>query len=134
MDLSTDVVWFLGGSSMGEGNTPEVRDGTLSVRISENHSSCTLALGGELDLANAETLAAELAKVERRGARLIVLDLTELDFIDSTGIALIVSAHHRLNNGTDESFQLVGSDGEAVRRVLEVTGLDTGLPFIEPAP
>jgi anti-sigma B factor antagonist len=121
---------------MQEGTPPEIRDGTLAVRTSRVDSVWTLALSGELDLANSETLAGELGRAESGGAGVIVLDLTELEFIDSTGIALLVATHHRLNgedrpNGDAGCFRLVGSQGRAVRRVMEVTGLDTGLPFIE---
>ena len=119
---------------MQEVNMPELRDGTLSIRVSNKESVWTLALLGELDLANAETLAGALSNAESGGARRIVLDLTELEFIDSTGIALLVSTHHRLNNGKADCFCLVGSEGPAVRRVMEVTGLDSGLPFIQSAP
>jgi anti-anti-sigma factor len=115
---------------MQDGTSPEIRDGTLAVRPSRDDSVWTLALSGELDLANSETLADELGKAERSGAGMIVLDMSELEFIDSTGIALIVAAHQRLNNGDAPRFRLVGSEGEAVRRVMAVTGLDAGLPFI----
>jgi anti-sigma B factor antagonist len=119
---------------MPERSKPEIQDGTLGIRTDRRDSLCTIELSGELDLANTETLAGELSKAENDGAGKIVLDMTRLEFIDSTGIALIVSAHHRLNNGSVDRFCLVGSEGEAVRRVMEVTGLDTGLPFIEAAP
>ena len=109
----------------------EIRDGTLAVRTSHEDSVWTLSLSGELDLANTETLAGELEKAECDGAGLIVLDMTSLEFIDSTGIALLVSTHRRLNGDT-ECFQLVGSEGTAVRRVMELTGLNTELPFASP--
>ena len=116
---------------MQDANPPEIRDGTLAVHISRQDSVCTLSLSGELDLANTETLADQLEKAERSGAGVIVLDMTELEFIDSTGIALLVSTHHRLNNDA-ECFRLVGSEGKAVRRVMALTGLDAGLPFVSP--
>jgi anti-anti-sigma factor len=119
---------------MQERTSAEIRDGTLAVRTSRNDSASTIALSGELDLANAKTLARELERAESGGAHVVVLDMTELEFIDSTGIALLVSTHHRLNKGDGDCFRLVGSEGNAVRRVMEVTGLDSGLPFIQAAP
>jgi anti-anti-sigma factor len=107
-----------------------VRDGQLAVRVGRDDSVWTLALSGELDLANTETLAGQLEKAERGGAGAIVLDMTELEFIDSTGIALLVATHRRLNADAD-CFRLVGSEGKAVRRVMALTGLDTGLPFVD---
>jgi anti-anti-sigma factor len=114
---------------MQDPTPPEIRDGTLAVRIGREDSVWTLSLAGELDLANTETLAGELEKAERAGAGLVVLDMTKLEFIDSTGIALLVSTHRRLN-GDGECFRLVGSEGKAVRRVMALTGLDSMLPFV----
>jgi anti-sigma B factor antagonist len=119
------------GAPGGDSPIPsEVRDGQLAVRVGRDDSVWTLALSGELDLANTETLAGELEKAEEGGAGVIVLDMTELEFIDSTGIALLVAAHRRLN-GDGDCFRLVGSEGRAVRRVMALTGLDTSLPFVD---
>jgi anti-sigma B factor antagonist len=114
---------------MQEQTPAEIHDGTLTVRVGRDNSAWTLALSGELDQANTLTLAGELERAERNGAGMIVLDMTDLEFIDSTGIALLVSTHRRLN-GDSECFRLVGSEGEAVRRVMALTGLDDGLPFV----
>jgi anti-sigma B factor antagonist len=106
----------------------EVRDGTLTVRVSSDGSARTIALAGELDMANASTLAAELERAETEGATSITVDLRELEFIDSTGIAVLVSAHRRLNDGA-ERVRLVRSEALEVQRVMDVTGLDRELPF-----
>jgi anti-anti-sigma factor len=89
----------------------------------------TLALAGELDMANAATLSAELERAERDAAK-ITIDLRELRFIDSTGIAVLVAAHRRLD-GDDDRLRLIRSDADGVRRVLELTGLDRELPFVD---
>ena len=68
----------------------------------------------------------------RRGE--LVLDMSELEFIDSTGIALLVATHRRLNGeGDGAGFRLVGSERTAVRRVMALTGLDAELPSGETA-
>ena len=91
---------------MQEPISPEIQDGTLSIRILEEDRVCTLSVLGELDLANAATLAAQL---EQRTAGDLVLDMSELEFIDSTGIALLVATHRRLNGDGAVRFKLVGS-------------------------
>ena len=111
---------------MQEAGPPEIQDGTLSIRVLEEDSVRTLALVGELDIANAETLAAQL---EQTTDGELVLDLSELEFIDSTGIALLVAAHRRLNSGDSVRFRLIGSESLAVQRVMTLTGLDAELPF-----
>jgi anti-anti-sigma factor len=114
-----------------ESETPaEIQDGTLTVRRLPEASTCRIELAGELDLSNCKCLAGEIEKAERDGAEEIALDLTELEFIDSTGIALLVSAHHRLNDGA-ERLRLIGRGGPEVQRVLSLTGLDAALPFVE---
>lgn len=113
---------------MSDLSSPEMRDGTLSLRKSETDSLCTLCLAGELDLANCDTLEAELESAGREGME-IVLDMTELDFIDSTGIALLIATHNRLNSG-EVRFRLVPSRSDAVVRVLKLTGVDESLPTV----
>jgi anti-anti-sigma factor len=110
---------------MQEATPPEIQDGTLSIRIIEEDSVRTLALAGELDLANTATLAAQL---DEATAGVLILDMSELEFIDSTGIALLVATHHRLNGNGTVGFRLIGSDNLAVRRVMALTGLEAELP------
>lgn len=104
----------------------EMRDGTLTVRLGENESRWTLELAGELDLANARTLSKAFDQAEASGGS-VRIDLTELEFIDSTGIAMLVAIHRKLG---DDRLSLQQSKTNAVRRVLALTGLDAELPFI----
>ena len=105
----------------------EVRDGTLTLRLSEDAFGCTLALVGELDLANAGTLADTLEQVRSSNDGPLRIDLSQLEFIDSTGIAVLVAIHRQLA-GSDR-LSLVPSRTRAVRRVMALTGLDAELPF-----
>jgi anti-sigma B factor antagonist len=106
----------------------KVRDGMLTVQISGDEATRTLALVGELDMANAETLVAELEQAEAEGPETITVDMRELEFIDSTGIAVLVAAHRRAN-ADGERLRFVRSQATVVQRVLDVTGLDKELPF-----
>jgi anti-sigma B factor antagonist len=110
-------------------NPHERRDGPLLIRAEEGEDGGRLlVLAGELDLNNAETLAAEIARTKVANDGALTIDLRELAFIDSTGIALLVSVFRRVNAGGGR-LQLVPSRSEAVRRVMELTGLDRTLPF-----
>ncbi|HET9163809.1 MAG TPA: STAS domain-containing protein [Solirubrobacterales bacterium] len=113
----------------------EVRAGTLTIRTHRDGSACTVALAGELDLANAGRFSDELKRAENdsSASRGIVVDMTELEFIDSTGIAILVALHQRLNADGDH-FKLVRSQAMAVCRVLALTGLDEVIPFQDPEP
>jgi anti-sigma B factor antagonist len=108
----------------------EIQDGTLTVRIEAGNAGCTLSLAGELDMANAATLEAELDRAADAGAAPITVDMRELEFIDSTGIAALVAAHRRLNDRGGERVRLVRSKASAVQRVMDLTGLDAELPFV----
>lgn len=112
-------------TSSGQG---ELRDGTLTIRMREKGPGCVLSLEGELDMANAGTLELALERAEARGSDPVRIDLSELDFIDSAGIALLVAVHHRLTES--ERLSLVPSRAPGVRRVMALTGLDSELPFV----
>jgi anti-sigma B factor antagonist len=107
----------------------DIADGTLVVRIEKQQSVHTIALCGELDLANAATAEAELkASLEADDAE-VVVDMRELEFIDSTGIALLVAVLG--HNGDEARVRFVPSDFPAVARVLDLTGLAERLPLAE---
>lgn len=110
----------------------EVRDGMLTLRVSIDAQAQTLALAGELDMANASTLASELETLEARaGGETVTIDLRELEFIDSTGIAVLVAAHRRANaEGGDGQLRFIRSRATGVQRVMDVTGLEKELPFV----
>ena len=107
---------------MGEPSTRETQEGTLTLRASEDGSACVLALAGELDLSNTSSFSSELERLEAAGMP-VKIDLGELEFIDSTGIAILVGAHQRLG----ERLTVAPSRSEAVKRVLALTGLDDQL-------
>jgi anti-sigma B factor antagonist len=101
----------------------------FSVRSSHHADMRTIALFGELDLATAPTLERELQAAEAVNARVIVLDLRELEFIDSTGLQLIVEAHRRGRG----QLLLLGCS-ERVQRPFELCGLLELLTFVDEIP
>jgi anti-sigma B factor antagonist len=108
-----------------------VRAGLLNLLTSRAGATCMIQLRGELDLANAGTFEAELEKALEDGTGHVIVDMTELTFIDSTGIALLVTA---LNSDGDGSrLRFVNSRAAAVTKVLEMTGVSARLPFVDAA-
>jgi anti-sigma B factor antagonist len=105
----------------------EIADGTLIVRSREDDGHQVVALAGELDLANAGTAKSALENSLADASAPVIVDMRELEFIDSTGIALLVSALSRNEDGVRISF--IPSDSPAVTRVLELTGLAERLPM-----
>ena len=77
-----------------------------------------LLVKGEVDMATAPQLAACLADHTDRN---LVVDLSEVPFLDSSGISVLVHARQILRNG-GHTLRVTGEQ-ENVRTVLEVTGL-----------
>jgi anti-sigma B factor antagonist len=81
---------------------------------------------GELDAATAPTLQAELADTVEEGWDRIVIDLTDVPFVDSSGLGALVAVRKRaLEQGTEVVLR---SPHDRVRMLLDVTGL-TGKVF-----
>jgi anti-sigma B factor antagonist len=89
-----------------------------------------LEVQGELDLSTAMQLEGPLEEATQAADAAVLIDLAGCEFIDSTGIALIVRAWQRIDaaagNGGKGGLVLC-SQNEQVRRVLEVTGLEHSL-------
>lgn len=90
-----------------------------------------VAVRGELDLGTAPELQAPLDAAVAAGEPLL-LDLSGCEFIDSTGIAMIVRAWQQLGGNGEVGGVAICSGNEQVRRVLEITGLELSIP-IEPS-
>ena len=87
-----------------------------------------LAVRGELDLGTAPDLEPEL-QAALAAPESVLIDLTECEFIDSTGIALIVRAWQRIVAEDDGKRRLmIAGHGEQVGRVLEISGLSLSIP------
>lgn len=97
------------------------------VEVVEEGSSAVLALFGELDVGSSPELEAELARAADHG--LVIVDLRELEFIDSTGLGVLVKAHQQAQEA-GRRFALVRGAGQ-VQRLLGLTGLSDQLPVAE---
>jgi anti-sigma B factor antagonist len=90
-----------------------------------------VAVRGELDLGTAPELEGPLNEAVDAGEPLVI-DLDACDFIDSTGIALIVRAWQRLagnGNGGPTGKLVISSSNQQVTRVLEITGVEHSIPL-----
>ncbi len=87
-----------------------------------------LTIAGELDLNTATRLAQRVEEALREEVSLLTLDLSNLTFMDSSGLRLLIELNRRAD---DEAwtFALVPSRHESTNMVLRLTGADTALPF-----
>lgn len=89
-----------------------------------------IAVRGELDLSTAPDLEGPLDDAISSGNVSMLVDLSECEFIDSTGIALIVRAWQQLDRdaeGAGEGRVVICSYNDQVRRVLDITGLQRSI-------
>lgn len=89
---------------------------------------------GELDMSTAPELERKLEPALEDPAVAIMLDLSECEFIDSTGIALIVRAWQQLDKGADGERAprlVLCSRNLQVRRLLKITGVESSIPMHE---
>lgn len=94
------------------------------------HGCTTVKLRGDLDIASAPELREQLlVLLDRRTPSCLIVDLAELDFIDSSGAAVLVN--------TDRRARLLGctlalvAPQAAVSRVLQISGLDQHFVIFE---
>ncbi len=109
----------------------DVMDGTnrfgfLELRSERSDDEHRIALDGELDINGAERVMEVLQRAEESDARRIVLDLSNLEFIGSSGIRLILDAESRMVG--DRLVMIPGP--RSVHRVFELTGVAERLPFV----
>jgi anti-sigma B factor antagonist len=107
----------------------DIADGTLVVRTEKDGETHVVSFAGELDLANAGTAESALERSLAESSSRVVVDMRELEFIDSTGIALLVAAIG--HDGDEGRVSFIPSVAPAVTRVLELTGLAERLPLAE---
>jgi anti-sigma B factor antagonist len=102
----------------------------LDVGRVDHPGGAVLTLGGELDLATTPVLQQWLDPA-MRGTATVVINLTRLSFIDSSGLRLLVQAERQLR---DSGGRLVLVRGpRAVHRVFELTRLDSHFEFCDSA-
>lgn len=111
---------------MGAGSTPP--SGRVIITTDVEADEGRLALAGELDLACAADVERAIEGLERTGVKRIVVDLSQLAFIDSTGLRLLIQADARARDNARELLLIPGN--EAVQRVFELTRTVEVLSFV----
>jgi anti-sigma B factor antagonist len=98
---------------------------SVGWETSERADGYHVELSGELDISSAASAESRLMELEQRRPELIVLDLRRVNFIDSTGLSMIINADGRAKK---EGRRLVIASGDGVpRRILRTVGLEDRL-------
>jgi len=99
-----------------------------SFRVEEVHERAVVVASGDIDMTTASGLREALMAATQASAH-VVLDLTSVKFMDSSGIAVLLDAYRDGMNG-QRSLSLAGAQN-MVRRVLDITHVSRMLPTYE---
>jgi anti-anti-sigma factor len=104
----------------------------FEIRRELTDGTARLTVSGELDLATVPQLKAEVQTALRTTQRLLI-DLSGLTFVDSSGLSLLIKLNERANS-EGWTLRLTRPSGKTFS-VFTITGADANLPFIdEPQP
>jgi anti-sigma B factor antagonist len=94
---------------------------SLATRSVSDHT--VLEIGGEIDVYTAPTLRERLLEMVNAGERRVVVDLGKVEFLDSTGLGVLVGAHRRLR--AVEGVLALVCPHERLLKIFRITGLDS---------
>ena len=101
----------------------------FSVTVTKDEDKATVCLIGELDLSGIDRANQAIEQAEDPPVGLMILDLSQLDFIDSTGLEVILRAARRAH---DHGGRLIiQRPSRYVRRLLAITAIDQSLDIVE---
>jgi anti-sigma B factor antagonist len=93
----------------------------LAIEISEKDGRTVVALRGSLDAGTAPRLDEQFAEMSRSGINLIDLDIARLEFMDSTGLSIVVAEHKRVM--ADGGGMVIHHPSRRVIRLFQMHGL-----------
>jgi anti-anti-sigma factor len=106
----------------------EDRAGQFQVVTEKVDGTATVAPMGELDIATADRLSEALDALAIGSGEKLVIDLTGVGFMDSTGLRILIGANRKANEG---AYELVIVTGESpAKRVLELTRMDEHMQVV----
>jgi anti-anti-sigma factor len=104
-------------------------DDLVEVQIEQraDHEVVVARLTGELDIAAAETTGRRIAEAVPSSARGVVVDMSELGFIDSSGVSMLFALARRVGSRRQE-LRVVAPAGTPVARVLDIVEFARAAP------
>lgn len=103
------------------GTTGQQHHEDLSIHVHVAGDMQVFELTGSLDIATSPTVRAALASASERGSHRLVVDLINVDFLDSTGLGALIGGQRRAKEFNGE-VRLVAKEGQ-ILRLLRITGL-----------
>jgi len=93
------------------------------VEVATAEATGVVSVAGDIDIQSSRALRDELTRLIEGGVTSVVVDLAQMEFVDSTGLDVLVGAQKRLRQRGGEL--VLRSPRPAARKVLEITRLDT---------
>jgi anti-anti-sigma factor len=103
----------------------------LEIETQQRDGLVHVVLRGELDLSTVNKVQEELRRVEADAPPVVVLDLSKLTFLDSTGLRCLVTADQRARDAARKLVLVRGPD--PVQRVFSITRLEERLEMVDDA-
>jgi anti-sigma B factor antagonist len=94
----------------------------FAIRVVRAEQATTLAVTGEVDLSTAGELAEAGVAALAAGAAVVIVDLSGVTFLDSTGLAALVTINNQARNGG--ATLIIARPRARVRHLFRITGLD----------
>ncbi len=89
---------------------------SAKIRVTVSDGCTVIALEGEIDLSNADEVHATIDRLNARPSPRVVFDLARLDYLDSSGIALLLAA-------AEQSDVEITHASDLITRLLDITGV-----------
>jgi anti-sigma B factor antagonist len=105
----------------------------LTFDVTRTDPATVIALGGELDVVCADAFKRRFAEVTEDHPERVVLDIRELNFIDSIGLALLLRVNER-SNDLGFGLWIVSAPNDPPRKIFRMTGTDAILPVVDEPP
>jgi anti-anti-sigma factor len=102
----------------------------VELEIEERGEVVVARLSGELDIAGASGIGERIHDAVPTSARALVIDFSSLDFIDSSGIAMLFGLARKLGSRRQQ-LRVVATSGKPVARVLDIVEFDRAAPVHE---
>jgi anti-sigma B factor antagonist len=99
-----------------------------TLRIASNGDVCIAVLEGEVDLASARHLCAEILRQLSTESLGVVLDLSAVRYLDSTGVSLLFDVHRALGERR-QRLAIVVPETSNLRRLFKITSLGAVIPI-----
>ncbi|MGB0889322.1 MAG: STAS domain-containing protein [Solirubrobacterales bacterium] len=101
----------------------------FTVNVAESDDATIVSVSGELDIATADRLTKALAGIVVEPNHRLVVDLSDVEFMDSTGLRLLIGANRKAGEAGYRFAVVTG--GSPAKRVFELTKMDEHINVVD---